>query len=306
MIRFIIKRLLQAIPAILVIFTITFVMLKLAPGGPFSTEKDVDPATLKNLKAYYGLDKPLIVQYFLNLKNLLYGNFGPSFRYKNRSVNEVIAGAFPISFELGLWAMLLALLIGLTAGMIAAIKPNSLSDYLPMSLAMIGICLPTFVIGPLLLLLFGLKLNLVNATGWNTFGDRLLPSLTLALPYAAYIARLFRSGMLEILNQDFIRTARAKGLTSSAILFRHAFRGGVLPVVSFLGPACAGIITGSFVIEKVFQIPGLGQHFINAGFNRDYSMVIGLGVFYGVLIIVFNLLVDIVQVWLNPKLKFSD
>ena len=305
MLKFILRRLLETIPVLLMVATITFFMLRLTPGGPFDSEKKVSAEVERNLKAHYGLDKPLIVQYGLYLKRLLKGDLGPSFRSPGRSVNELIGAAFPVSVELGLYSLGIALMIGTTIGIIASLKANTWSDYLPSSLAMIGICLPTIVLGPLLVLLFAIHLEMFNATGWDTLRDRVLPSLTLGGHYAAYVARLTRGGMLEVLTQDYIRTARAKGASGPRVLFKHAMRGGLMPVISFLGPATAGLISGSFVIEKIFNIPGLGQHFVTSAFNRDYTMVMGTVLFYATLIIVLNLVVDILQVWLNPKLKFE-
>ncbi|HKI68115.1 MAG TPA: ABC transporter permease subunit, partial [Verrucomicrobiae bacterium] len=249
MIRFILRRVLETIPVLFIIATVTFFMLRLAPGGPFDTEKATTPQIRKELEAAYGLDKPLPVQYFNYLKQLLHGNLGPSFKYPNRSVNELIADSFPVSFELGCLSLAIAIVLGLTAGLIAAMRANSVFDYSAMSFAMVGICLPTFVLGPLLVLVFAIHLHWFNASGWDFARDRVLPALTLGLYFAAYIARLTRGGMLEVLNQEFIRTARAKGASTARILFKHALRSGIAPVVSFLGPAAAGIITGSFVVE---------------------------------------------------------
>jgi len=305
MFRFIAKRFLETIPVLFVIATLTFFMVRLAPGGPFSGEKSIPPEIQKRIEAFYGLNKPLFQQYVDYMGNLLKGDLGPSFKYATWSVNELIWSAFPVSLELGCYGLAIALLFGLAAGVIAALRPNTVTDHVPMSLAMIGICVPEFVLGPLLILVFGLMLGWFNAAGWDSARDRVLPSITLGAVYAAYIARLGRGGMLEILNQDFIRTARAKGAGSPRIIFRHALRGGLLPVVSFLGPAVAGIITGSFVVETIFQVPGLGRFFVTAAFNRDYTMVLGTVLFYAVLIILLNLVVDIVQVWLNPRLRFE-
>lgn len=305
MLRFIAKRLLETIPVLLVVVTLTFFMVRLAPGGPFSAEKNIPAEIQKNIEAYYGLNRPLAAQYFDYLGNLLHGDLGPSFKYANWTVNELIWSAFPVSLELGCYGLAIALVIGLTAGIIASLRPNTATDHVPMSLAMAGICLPTFVTGPLLILTFGLGLHWFNAQGWDSARDRVLPSLTLGLYYAAYLARLARGGMLEVLNQDFIRTAIAKGASPARIILRHALKGGLLPVVSFLGPATAGIITGSFVVETIFQVPGLGRFFVTAAFNRDYTMILGTVLFYAVLIILFNLIVDIIQVWLNPKLRFE-
>ena len=305
MFRFILRRLLETIPVLFIIATATFFMIRLAPGGPFSKEKATTPEIEKALKAHYGLDKPLFAQYLDYMGKLLRGDLGPSFKYPNRSVNELIGDTFPVSLQLGALGLAIALVIGVTAGVIASIRKNSIFDYSAMSLAMLGICLPTFVLGPLLVLLFSMKLGWFNASGWDFARDRVLPAMTLGFYYAAYVARLTRGGMLEILNQDFIRTARAKGASTRRVLFRHALRGGILPVVSFLGPAAAGIITGSFVVETIFNIPGLGRFFVTSAFNRDYTTVLGTVLFYATLIIFFNLLVDIIQVWLNPKLKFD-
>ncbi|MDC0267774.1 ABC transporter permease subunit [bacterium] len=305
MVRFILRRILQTIPVLWAVATMTFFMLRLAPGGPFDDERQVSPEVMKTLQSHYGLDKPLMVQYVDYLKNLLKGDLGPSFKYPGRTVNEIIRDAFPKSMELGFYSMLIALALGLVMGVIASLKPNSIMDYVPSSLAMVGICLPTFVLGPLLVLVFALKLRWFPYPGWDTPATKVLPSLTLGAYYAAYIARLTRAGMREILTQDYIRTARAKGASARTVILRHALRGGILPVVSFMGPAFAGLVAGSFVIETIFDIPGLGKHFVTSAFNRDYTMVLGLVLFFATLIVIFNTLVDVVQVWLNPKLKLE-
>ena len=305
MLRFVLRRLLEMIPVLWVIVTATFFMIRFVPGGPFTAEKAVTPEVLRNLEAHYGLDKPLHRQYLDYLGNLLQGDLGPSFKYANRTVNEIIADKLPTSLELGLWSLAVALTVGLTLGVLAAIRRNTWLDYLCSSVAMTGISVPTFVLGPLLVLFFAIHLGWFNASGWYGPADRVLPAATLGCVYAAYVARLTRGGMLEVLGQDFIRTARAKGASEVRVVFRHALRGGLLPVVSFLGPAIAGILTGSFVIETIFQIPGLGREFVNSAFNRDYTLVLGTVILYATLIIVLNLVVDVVQVWLNPKLKFE-
>ncbi len=305
MFRFIARRLLETIPVLLIIITATFFMIRFVPGGPFTSEKAVSPEIKANLEAHYGLDKPLYQQYFDYLGSLLQGDFGPSFKYPNRTVNEIIWDKLPVSLELGLTSLVVALILGITLGVVAAIKRNTWMDYFSSSIAMTGICIPTFVLGPLLVLVFAIHLGWFNASGWYTSYDRVLPAATLGLVYSAYVARLTRGGMLEILNQDYIRTARAKGASEFRVIFRHALRGGLLPVVSFLGPAIAGILTGSFVIETIFQIPGLGREFVNSAFNRDYTLVLGTVILYASLIIFLNLVVDVVQVWLNPKLKFD-
>ena len=304
MFRFIAARLMQTVPVLFVVATLTFFMVRLVPGGPFDAERNVPPEIKRELEAYYGLDKPVFHQYLDYLGRLVRGDLGPSYKYANRSVNEMISATFPVSLQLGGMALGLALIFGVTAGIIASLRPNSALDYTASSISMMGICLPTFVLGPLFILVFALNLRWVNASGWFDAADRILPAATLGIAYAAYIARLTRGGMVEILSHDFIRTARAKGASSTRIILRHTLRGGLLPVVSYLGPAAAGILTGSFVIETIFQIPGLGRHFVTSAFNRDFTMVTGIVIFYAVLIVFFNLLVDIVQIWLNPKLKF--
>lgn len=306
MFRFIAKRILQTILVLFVIITATFFMLREAPGGPFTAEKAVTPEILHNLEAHYGLDQPLWKQYTSYLGDIvLHGDLGPSFKYSNRTVNEIIADKFPVSLELGVEALCVALLIGLPFGVIAALRPNSVGDYFLSSFSMVGICLPTFVVGPLLILAFAIHFQWFNASGWYVPIDRVLPALTLGLAYAAYIARLTRGSMLEVLNQDYIRTARAKGASERRVILKHALRGGLLPVISFLGPAMADMISGSFVVETIFQIPGLGREFVDSAFNRDYTLVLGTVILYAVLITCFNLVSDVALVWLNPKLKFE-
>jgi oligopeptide transport system permease protein len=307
MLRYILVRSLQAIPVLLAVIAITFFMIRAAPGGPFDAEKTVPPEILQKLNERYHLDDPLYVQFTDYLINIAQGDFGPSFRYTGRSVNELILTGLPVTLELGLYAMLFALLTGIAAGLLASIKPNSWQDYLPMSISMTGICLPSFVLGPLLVLIFAIWLEWLPVAGWGRLpGDKILPVVTLGSTYAAYIARLTRGGMLEILSQDFIRTARAKGLSNRVILFRHGLKGGILPVVSFMGPALAGLLSGSFVVETIFQIPGLGWYFIQSAFNRDYTMIMGTTIFFASLIIVFNLLSDIIAALLNPRISYRN
>jgi oligopeptide transport system permease protein len=301
MIKFIVVRILQAIPTLFVIATLTFFMTRLAPGGPFDSEKNIPEEIKEKLEAHFGLDKPLHEQFILYISNLLKGDLGPSFKYMGWEVSELIAKAFPVSAQLGFFSLTIALLLGLPAGIIAALRKNSAYDYFLMVSAMLGICLPTFVLGPLLILIFSSSLGWLPPLGWYSFSDMILPSLTLGLFYAAYIARLTRAGMLETLNQDYIRTARAKGASPLRVVLRHALKGGLLPVVTFLGPAFAGLISGSFIIESIFFIPGLGRFFVTAAFNRDYTMVLGTVLFYACLIIILNLVVDIIQASLDPK-----
>jgi len=307
MLRYIINRCLLAVPVLLIVISITFIMIKAAPGGPFDTEKTVPPEILESLNEHYNLNDPIYVQLGDYLLNIIKGDFGPSFKYPGRSVNELIGNGLPITLELGLYAILFALLVGVISGLIASTRPNSLRDYIPMSLAMTGICLPAFVLGPILLLVFSIWLEWFPVFGWGqSSGDKILPTITLGSAYAAYIARLTRGGMLEILSQDFIRTARAKGLTEARIILKHGLKGGLIPVVSFLGPAMAGLLSGSFVVESIFQIPGLGRFYIQAAFNRDYTMILGTTIFFAALIIIFNLLSDIVAAWLNPRIRYGD
>jgi len=301
--QFVLSRVLQAIPTLWVIATLTFFMTRYAPGGPFDAEKAIPQEIKVKLESHFGLDRPLFDQYLLYLKNLLRGDLGPSFKYPGWEVSELIATAFPVSLTLGVLSLGIALFIGIPAGIMAALRKNTWLDYLPMSLSMAGICLPTFVLGPLLIYIFSTQLGLFPPLGWYGPSDWFLPSFTLGLFYAAYVARLTRAGMLETLQQDYVRTARAKGATPWRVVTRHALRGGLLPVVTYLGPAFAGLISGSFVIESIFFIPGLGKFFVTAAFNRDYTMVLGTVLFYASLIILLNLLVDLLQAWIDPKAR---
>lgn len=307
---FILRRILETIPVLLCVAAMTFFMCRLAPGGPFDDDKQVTAEVREQLNKQFNLDKPLYVQFYQYLVNLPKLQ---SFKYPNRTVGDIIKQKFPVSFKLGFFAITIALGIGVLFGVIASLKPNSFIDYIPSSLAMIGICLPTFVMGPILMYIFALKLKLLPATGWGGFdgdaifhADMILPSITLGLFYAAYISRLTRGGMLDILTQDYIRTAKAKGASGLRLIVKHAMRGGLLPVISFMGPAVAGLIAGSFVIETIFNIPGLGKDFVQSAFNRDYTLVLGVVMFYATLIVLLNLVVDILQVTLNPKLKFNS
>ncbi|MEX0324454.1 MAG: ABC transporter permease [Puniceicoccaceae bacterium] len=305
MLKFILRRIAQSVLVIFVIITVTFFMVRFAPGDPFSAERKMPEHIKQRLMEHYGLDQPLMVQYGNYLGQLLKGDLGPSFT-ETRSVNQILKASFPVSLELGGWALLIALCIGLPVGITAAVFRNTFADYFPMAMAMIGICLPTFVLGPILALVFGVWLGWFNVSGWFIPADRVLPALTIGLVYAAFIARITRGGMLEILSQDFIRTAKAKGVPFIRIIVLHTLKGGLLPVISFLGPALAGIISGSFVVETIFQIPGMGREFVSSAFDRDYTLVLGTVILYAVLITAANLLVDIVQVILNPRLRFED
>lgn len=305
MLKFVISRLLQGILVLLAIYAVTFFLVAATPGSPFSTERAIAPEILAQIESFYGYDKPTSERFITSLTGVLQGEFGPSAVYANRTVTQIIAESFPVSLLLGSLALIMALGIGVPAGILAAVKRNTWLDYVPMSVSMAGICLPTFVMGPLLALVFGLLLNWLPVGGW--FGPEfvILPTATLGLYYAAYFARLTRGGMLEMLNQDFVRTARAKGVKESTIVLKHCLKGGLIPAITFLGPALAGIISGSFVVETIFQVPGLGQWFVRAALNRDDFLVLGLTVLFATLIVIMNLLVDIAQVALNPRLKYD-
>jgi oligopeptide transport system permease protein len=304
MIKFLLSRLLQAVPVLIIVITATFFIVHAAPGGPFSADKAVPPEVIQALEAQYKLDQPVWRQYLGYLGDIARGDFGPSFKYPGRSVNELIMAGLPITAELAFYAMIIAILIGVLSGVGAAMRPNTLQDYVPMTLAMIGICMPSFLLGPLLVLVFGIQLELLPVSGWGDIpGDKILPSITLGTGYAAFIARLSRGGMLEILSQDYIRTARAKGLRETTVIIKHALRGGLIPVVAFLGPAFAGLLAGSFVVETIFQIPGIGRFYVQAAFNRDYTLILGMTIFLSTLIVIFNLISDLISIWLNPKLR---
>jgi oligopeptide transport system permease protein len=303
--RYLLERLMIMIPVFFLVVTLVFFMIRFAPGGPFSSEKRVSPEIMRNLEAKYRMNESLPKQYFRYLGDLSRLDLGPSFKHANRTVNEIIADALPISMELGLISLAWALLIGISAGLLAALKPNTIWDYVPMSISILGICLPTFVVGPVLVLIFGLYFKILPVAGWDSWQDRVLPSLTLGFAYAAYISRLTRGGFMEIRTQDFIRTARAKGLSEKIVLLKHALRGGILPVVSYLGPALAGIITGALVTETIFNIPGLGRFFVEGALNRDYTMVMGTSLLYFSIIFVCNFIVDILYVLLDPRVKYG-
>jgi oligopeptide transport system permease protein len=305
MLRFFASRFIQSVIALFAVVTVTFFMMRAAPGGPFDTEKATSPEIRASIEAHYGLNKPLFEQYTDYLRNTLKGDLGPSYRYANRTVTEILGDKVPVSLELGGLSLLVALLLGLPLGIVAAVRRNTWIDYVASSFAMIGISIPTFVVGPLMVLVFAIGLGMFSASGWYTAQDRVLPCVVLGIAYAAPIARLARGGMLDVLHQDFIRTARAKGASEMRIVFKHALRGGLLPVVSYLGPATAGILTGSFVIETIFQVPGLGREFVNGAFNRDYTLLLGAVTFYAALIMLTNLLADLAQAWMNPKVRLD-
>ena len=304
MFELILRRLGTALPVLLAVITLTFLMVHSAPGGPFDAEKAVTPEVLAKLNAKYNLDAPLWEQYSDYLLGVVQGDFGPSFRYPSRSVTELIMTGLPITFELAVYAIIFALLLGVSAGILGALKPNTAYDYIPMTTAMLGSCVPSIILGPSLILTFGIWLEWLPVGGWGDIpGDKILPTVTLGTAYAAYCARLTRGGMLEVLNQDFIRTARAKGLSEFRVVIIHALRAGLTPVIAFLGPAMAGLLAGSFVVETIFGIPGLGRFYVEAAFNRDYTMILGSSIFFSCLIISFNLLSDVIAASINPKLR---
>jgi len=299
-----IRRLAGALPTLLVIVTAAFFLMRLAPGGPFDDEQTLAPEIAANLEAAYGLDQPIMVQYRNYLGGLLRGDLGPSFRYKDFEVSELIARGLPITAGLGAAALLLAVIAGVPLGMLAGRRRNRASDHVVMGVALAGIAVPNFVVAPLLALVFGVLLGWLPVSGWESGNLRyvILPVITLALPLIAYIARLTRGSLLEVLQSPHIRTARAKGLTESRILWRHAFKPTILPVVSFLGPAAAALLTGSLVVEQIFGLPGVGRYFVQGAVNRDYTLVMGMVVFYAVLIVLLNLLVDLAYGWLDPRI----
>ena len=305
MARFFLRRLLSAIPTLLVIATLAFMLLHLTPGGPFDSDKLLIPQIQHSIEARYHLDEPVWRQFLRYLSDLIRGDLGPSFQYRNTSVNELIAQGLPVDVAIGTAAMLIALLAGGGAGLLAATRPGSLRDRTAMSLAMLGISVPVFVTAPLLILIFALRTHWLPAGDWvsGSWRHLLLPALALALPYSAYIARIVRAAAIDALNQPFIRTARAKGLPMHTILLRHAARPTLMPLVSFLGPALAGVLTGSIVIEQVFGLPGIGRLFVTGALNRDYTVVTGVTILYGALIIGLNLLVDLCYAWLDPRVR---
>jgi len=301
------KRLASVIPTLLILITVAFFLIRVAPGGPFDSEKALPPEIEANLEARYRLDEPLVMQYLRYLGDIVRFDFGPSFHYRDWSVNQLIAQGAPVSFTLGALALVVAFLVGTLVGVLAALKQNSAADYLSMSIAMIGISIPNFVVAPLLILAFAITLGWLPAGGWDgSIGRMVLPVVALALPMIAYIARITRGSMIEVLHSGFIRTARAKGMPEREVIMRHALKPALLPVISYLGPAAAGILTGSVVIERIFTIPGIGSHFVQGALNRDYTLVMGVVILYGVLIIVLNYLVDLLYAWLDPRIRYES
>jgi oligopeptide transport system permease protein len=303
MLNFALKRLLATVPTLLVLVTLVFFLLRAAPGGPFDDERALPPEVQAQVAAAYHLDEPLWRQFGRYVGGLTRGDLGPSFQYPGRSVNELIAAGFPVSLQLGLAAMLLALPLGCGLGIAAALKRGTLADHGLMTLAMTGLSIPNFVVAPLLVLAFALALGWLPAGGWDDWRSAVLPVVALALPQIAVLARLMRGSMAEVLAQNYIRTARAKGLPQRWIVLRHALKPALMPVLSYLGPALAQILTGSVVIEQVFSIPGLGRHFVQGALNRDYTVVMGVVLFYGALIVLLNLAVDLLYGALDPRVR---
>ncbi|EJC6735593.1 oligopeptide ABC transporter permease OppB [Vibrio vulnificus] len=306
MLKFIIKRIFEAIPTMLVLITVSFFLMRFAPGNPFSSEKPLPPEVMANIEAKYGLDKPVLEQYTTYLLNVIQGDFGPSFKYLDYSVNELISVALPVSAKVGFIAFIFTVILGVTVGTIAALKHNTWVDYTIMSTAMIGVVMPSFVLAPALIYLFALHWDLFPAGGWHDGGLKylVLPVIGMSLLYVATFARITRGSMIETLNSNFIRTARAKGLSYPYIIVKHALKPAMLPVVSYMGPAFVGIITGSVVIETIFGLPGIGKLFVNAAFNRDYSLVMGVTILIGFLFILFNAIVDILLAMIDPKIRY--
>jgi len=305
LIRYVLKRVAELVPVLWAVITIAFFLARLAPGGPFDAERKAPPEALRQIEAYYKLDQPLWKQYASYLGGVVRGDFGPSFRKPGRTVTEWILLRLPVSLELGIYGLCVALVLGLAGGLAAALRPDSILDRTLNFASLLGICLPAFLLGPLLVLVFSLWLGWLPVAGWSTPAHKVLPSLTLGALYAAYLARLTRGSMLEVLGQDFIRAARARGLSEARVALVHALPGAMVPVSAFLGPAIAGLFTGSFVVETIFFIPGLGREFVEAAFNRDYTMVIGTVVVYAALVAALNLAADLVTAWLDPRIRLE-
>jgi oligopeptide transport system permease protein len=305
MINFTLRRIAIAVPTLFIIATAAFFLMRAAPGGPFDAEADLEPEVLENIRAAYNLDKPMLTQYGIYLSRAISGDFGPSLVYKDFGVTELISIGLPVSMRLGLTAMALAVLVGAVAGIMAALRQNRLLDHAVMALAMTGIAVPSFVIAPILALVFGLYLRLLPVAGWDdgALRNMVLPVIALALPQIAIIARLTRGGMLEVLRSNFVRTARAKGIPEARVVLRHVLPSAVIPLVGYLGPAIAGIMTGSLVIELIFNLPGVGRYFVQGALNRDYPLVLGVVTLYAALIILFNLFADLIYGWLDPRMR---
>lgn len=309
MTRYIIRRFLSLIPTIFLIIVFAFAIERLAPGGPFAAEKKLPPEILANVLAKYHLDEPWPQQFLRYLGEIIRGDLGPSFRYKDFTVNQLIAQALPASILLGGLALLVAVFLGIGLGLIAALRQNSWIDYTTMSLAALGISIPLFVIGPVIKLVLALQLKLLPTSGWidgrNGLIVLIMPVLTLSFPYFASIARLARASVLEVLHADYIRTARAKGLKETTVVFKHVLKGAMLPVISYLGPCFAGIITGTVIVETIFTIPGMGRFYIQAATNRDYTLIMGHVIVYSVILVVMNFIVDVAYGFLDPRISYK-
>lgn len=302
---FLFRRLLSTIPLLLGILFFSFLFMRSAPGGPFDDERSLPPQIEANLRAKYHLDEPLGQQFFRYMGGLVQGDLGPSFKYPSRSVNEIIAQTLPVSLTLGATALFIAMLIGIPAGVLGALHHNRTQDYATMSFSLLGICIPNFVLGPILIILFSFGFGLLPAGGWGSVQQLILPAITLGAIRAAYVARLARAGMLEVIHQDFIRTARSKGLREGVVVGKHALRVAILPVVTYMGPATASILVGSVVVERIFNIPGLGSFFVNSALNRDYTMAMGTVLLYSGLLITLNLIVDLFYSVLDPRVELQ-
>lgn len=307
MLRYSVRRLFSAIPTLLVVITLSFALLHAAPGGPFDSQKVLPPQIKQNIEHAYHLDEPLPEQYLRYLGQILQGNFGPSYQYRDTTVNDLIAQGLPVDLTIGGWALLLSLLIGLPIGIFAALRQNTALDYGPMAAAMLGISLPSFIVAPVMILIFAVHLHWLPAGDWDggSPSHLVMPVLALAAPYTAYIARLMRGSMVETLNAPYIRTARAKGLPLRTVIWAHAFKPAMMPLVSFLGPASVGIISGSIVIETIFSLPGIGRYFVDGALNRDYTVVLGITILYGIAILVANLIADLVYALLDPRIRYQ-
>jgi oligopeptide transport system permease protein len=307
MFRFIGRRLLVAIPTLFVVVTLAFFMMRAAPGGPFDMDRKLSPEIEANVLAKYGMNKPLAAQYLDYLAGVAHGDLGPSLKYKDKSVLQILKENYPVSLELGLSAIVLAALVGVSLGVLAAMRQNRPADVGVMAVAILGVCIPTFVTAPLLVLAFASKLGWLPGAGWNggALSSLVMPVTVLALPQIAIISRLTRAGMIEVLRSNYVRTARAKGLPEGRIVTRHALRAAIIPLVSYLGPACAGLITGSLVVEKIFNLPGLGKFFVISALQRDYTVVMGMVIFYAALILALNLASDLIAAALDPRIRLA-
>jgi oligopeptide transport system permease protein len=301
------RRLIVAIPTLFVVVTVAFFMMRAAPGNPFSGDRKLPPEIEHNIMAKYGMDKPLPVQYVNYVGGVLHGDFGPSLKYRDKSVLDIIAQNYQVSLKIGLAAFAIMVIVGVTLGVIAALRQNGPADYTVMSIAIVGICIPSFVTAPLLQLVFGSQLGWLPIGSWNggALPNLVMPVLVLAIPQIAIISRLTRAGMIEALKSNYVRTARAKGLPEFTIVVKHAIRAAVLPLVSYLGPAFAGLMTGSLVVERIFGLPGLGKFFVNSALQRDYTVVMGMVIFFAALILVLNLLADVLYAVLDPRVRLS-